>query len=65
MNARSQAQSFFTAKELADRWRCSRSSVARIAQRFGLTRIYLGSGRHGMVRYPREEVEALEQRQRV
>ena len=52
-------------KELARRWLCSRSSVDRIARRAGLTRVCLGEGRNGMVRYIREEVEAYENRRRV
>jgi hypothetical protein len=48
--------------ELAIRWRCSRSQVDRIARREGLTRVCLGTGRNGMVRYLLPEVEALESR---
>ena len=51
---------YLSPKELADRWRCSRSSVDRIARRSGLTRVCLGCGRAGLVRYIRKEVEALE-----
>lgn len=51
---------YFAPKELAARWRCSRSSVDRIAQRAGLTRLCLGEGRNGIVRYVRAEVEAYE-----
>ena len=52
---------FLSARELADRWRCSRSSVDRIARRAGLTRLCLGEGTNGMVRFLRNEVEAFEQ----
>lgn len=52
-------------KELAKRWQCSRSSVDRIAQRAGMTRLCLGDGPNGMVRYIRKEVEAYEQSRRV
>jgi hypothetical protein len=52
---------FLSPKDLADRWRCSRSSVDRIAQRAGLSRVFLGGGVKGMVRYLREEVEHFEQ----
>ena len=51
---------FVSPKELAARWRCSRSSVDRIARAARLSRVCLGSGRNGMVRYLREEVEQLE-----
>jgi hypothetical protein len=52
---------YLSPKELAERWRCSRSSVDRIAQRAGLRRVCLGGGTRGMVRYVREEVERYEQ----
>ena len=52
-------------KELAQRWRCSRSSVDRIARRAGLTRLCLSEGRNGTVRYAREEVEAYEASRRI
>lgn len=51
---------YFSPKELAARWRCSRSSVDRIAQRANLTRVCLGGGRNGIVRYLKKEVEAYE-----
>src|SRR5438128_12049283 len=47
-------------REIARRWRCSRSSVDRIARRAGFTRFVLGEGRNGMVRYVRSEVERFE-----
>lgn len=56
---------YFSPKELAERWRCSRSSVDRIALRAGITRVCLGEGRNGMIRYPRKEVEAYEASRRV
>jgi hypothetical protein len=51
---------YITAKELSTRWQCSRSSVDRIARIAGITRIYLGNGKNGMVRFSRKEVEAYE-----
>lgn len=60
-----QPSPYLSPKELAHRWRCARSSVDRIARRTGLTRICLGTGRNGLVRYLREEVEALENERRV
>jgi len=51
--------------ELAVRWQCARSSVDRIARRAGLTRLCLGEGRNGMVRYMREEVQRFEESRRV
>jgi hypothetical protein len=52
-------------KELASRWRCARSSVDRIARRNHFTRVCLGEGDNGMVRYVRKEVEAYEASRRV
>ena len=56
---------FLSPRELALRWRCSRSSVDRIARRAGLSRILLGEGNNGMVRYDRQEIEDYEARRRV
>ncbi len=56
---------YFSPRELAQRWRCSRSSVDRIARRAGLTRLCLGEGNNGMVRYVRTEVIAYEDSRRV
>jgi len=52
---------YLSPKELSHRWRCSRSSVDRIARRGGLTRLNLGEGHNGIVRYLRTEVIALEE----
>jgi hypothetical protein len=51
---------YISPKEIAERWQCSRSSVDRIARRAGLTRLCLGEGNNGTVRYFRKEVEAYE-----
>jgi hypothetical protein len=56
---------FVAPRELAVRWRCARSSVDRIARRAGLTRVCLGSGRKGMIRYILAEVERFEVRRMV
>ncbi len=56
---------FWSPRDLASRWRCSRSSAQRLAEAGGLTKIYLGRGRNGMVRYLREEVEAYEESRRA
>ena len=62
---RGQPSPFISAREIAERWRCARSSVDRIARRAALRRIYLGGGARGMVRYLREEVEQYEKSRRV
>ena len=53
---------YIAPKELMYRWQCSRTQVDRIARREGLSRMLLGSGKNGMVRYRRHEVEELESR---
>ena len=56
---------YLSPRELAERWRCSRSSVDRIARRAGLKRFCLGEGRNGIVRFLRKEVEAYEESRSV
>jgi len=56
---------FVAPKELAIRWQCARSSVDRIARRNHFTRLCLGEGENGMVRYLRKEVDAYEASRRV
>jgi len=51
---------YIAPREMMQRWRCSRTSVDRIARRAGMRRVYLGEGKNGTVRYFREEVEAYE-----
>lgn len=51
---------YISPNALAERWSCARSSVDRIARRAGLTRLCLGEGKNGMIRYIRKEVEAYE-----
>jgi hypothetical protein len=53
---------YVSPNELAERWRCGRSSVDRIANRAGLKKLYLGEGKNGIVRFIRTEVEAYEER---
>jgi uncharacterized protein YndB with AHSA1/START domain len=64
-NPKTTESPYVAPKELAKRWQCSRTSVDRIAQRAGLTRLCLGEGKNGMVRYVRGEVIAYEQSRRV
>ncbi len=51
---------YLSPRELSERWRCARSSVYRIAARAGLSRLCIGEGRNGVVRFLRKEVEAYE-----
>jgi hypothetical protein len=52
---------FIAPKELADRWQCGRSSVDRIARRARFTRVCLGDGKNGMVRYLRRRWKPMKQ----
>jgi hypothetical protein len=56
---------FISPGEIALRWDCARSSVDRIARRAGFTRLCLGEGKNGMVRYLRKEVAAHEASRQV
>ena len=56
---------YISPRELVKRWKCSRSSVDRIAQRAGLRRVCLVEGRNGLIRYIRKEVEAYEAQRTV
>lgn len=56
---------YVSPKELALRWNCSRSSVDRIARKNGLSALYLGYGKNGMVRYLWEEVIAYEKSRQI
>jgi hypothetical protein len=56
---------YMSPRQLGKRWECSRSSVHRIARRAGFTRVCLGDGKNGMVRYLRKEVEAYEASRQV
>lgn len=56
---------FISPGEMAERWQCARSSVDRIARRAGFTRLCLGEGKNGMVRYLRKEVDAYEASRQV
>ena len=53
-------QPYISPRDLAERWRSTRSTVDRIAKRAGFTRVCLGTGKNGIVRYLREEAEAFE-----
>lgn len=60
-NHQSRQDELLSPAELAKRWKVSRSTAQRIVQREGLTRIYLGTGRNGTIRYPLNEIRAFEQ----
>ena len=52
---------YISPNALAKRWECSRASVDRIIRRAGISKLCLGQGKNGTVRYPRKEVMAYEQ----
>ncbi len=56
---------YLSPSELAVRWCCGRSSVDRIARRARFTRLCLGDGKNGMIRYLKEEVIAYEASRRI
>ena len=51
---------YLSPRDLAERWRCSRTSAQRIADRVGFSKVFLGEGKHGIVRYVRSEIEEYE-----
>lgn len=51
---------YFSPKQVAHRWQCSRSTVDRIAQKAGFSRLCLGDGKNSPIRYVKEEVIAYE-----
>jgi hypothetical protein len=61
-NTQNDNSPYISPAELSARWRCARSSVARICGRARLKKLYLGEGKNGIVRYLRTEVEKLEQK---
>ena len=42
---------YISPNELAERWQCSRSTVDRIARRADLSRLCIGEGKNGSIRY--------------
>ncbi|MBT0666430.1 hypothetical protein KI809_19145 [Geobacter pelophilus] len=59
------ARKFISPNELSERWGCARTSVDRIARAAGMTRVLLGEGKNGMVRYLYDEVVAYEESRMV
>ena len=62
---RKENEEYVTPNELAVRWKCSRTSVDRYTRKAGLTRLYLGEGKNGIVRFLRREVIAYEKTRQV
>ena len=67
MKGLSEMGPYLSPRDLADRWRCSLSSVYRVAEEESFTRLRLGNakkGKNSMIRYLRREVEAYEESRR-
>ena len=60
MNGKDVGGKYISARTWARRWDCSLSSVRRAAERHRVRRVYVGSGRNGLVRYAVEDIERLE-----
>ena len=60
MDSQTEEQVYISARQLAIRWDCSRNSAHRTAERAGITKVFLGKGRNGMVRYALDEVVRYE-----
>ena len=59
------APRYISASGVAERWGVSRMTVSRAATKEGWSRIYLGSGPNGTVRYLMSEVESFEESRTV
>lgn len=56
---------YISPRELAERWRCSRTSAQRIAKQAGIGKLVLGNGKHASIRYVRVDIERYEQARQV
>ena len=55
------ASPYISPKELAARWRVARSTVEVLVRQHGITRLCLGEGKNGTVRYKLDDVLRFEQ----
>ena len=60
MDSQTEEQVYISARQLAIRWDCSRNTAHRTAKRAGITKVFLGEGRNGIVRYSLEEIVRYE-----
>lgn len=56
---------FISGKTWAAKWDCSLSTIRRAAARFGVRRVYAGSGQNGLVRYRLDDIEEIERAREV
>jgi len=55
-----ESEHHFTAKEIAERWKCVPTTVLRVFRRFGSSGIKYGTSKHAMRRFPEGEVQRIE-----
>lgn len=55
-NVQAEDPVYITPEELALRWHCARTSADRIVRRENLSRVCLGTGKNGMVRFLYKEI---------
>ena len=60
-NTPSSRAEYISPRQLARRWQCSRTTVDRIVRQADLSRVRLGHGPNGTLRYLRAEIEEFEQ----
>ena len=65
INRKNEELPYISPRELSKRWQVSRSSVDRITRRAGLTKLCLGDGHRGAVRYLLMEVINYEDSRKV
>jgi len=58
-------ESLISPRALTLRWDTSRSTVSRIARRAGFTRVLLGVGKNGLLRYRLAEILAYERERAI
>lgn len=56
---------YVTISEIAEKWRCDRTTAVRALKRAGVKAYALGPGRNGLKRYCKAEVEAFMARSRM
>jgi predicted DNA-binding transcriptional regulator AlpA len=60
-----QKQKLLSCREIAENLSLSKTSVFRLLKRENVTHAYLGTGKSGAVRFPKDEVDAVIQRRSI
>ncbi len=55
-------EALYSLNDIADRWRCGRSTARRILQRHSAVAIYLSGVERGIVRFRQADVESIEKK---